>query len=315
MIRLYPGGDTSIQKLVHWIDPSRYDSAKILWIDSNMHTPVDLASPVLDGVEQVYFYDFFHAPEMLENRAVQRVKIVAEQIPTTWYTCNAKYIPGINSQRFDYLWNRTKWVTLEGQCSWKHASDARAYQRTQLHWRPRTKKYLGLNRCVNAFRKELIQTLRSYEGYISECGQGQVLGNPYVSDEQIKRGITVPPGAEYFDNSYISCQVESQHTGTNSVIFTEKTYDHLIRGRIVLNFGPVGYYEYLKKDGWQLPVGVDLDWDSISNDQKRFASYIKMLEQLLSWPVSQLQNWFLENKSVIEHNYNMLETKAYDRIN
>jgi hypothetical protein len=246
------------------------------------------------------------------------IDIVTEtslRYPTIWYTCNAKSIPNVNCIRFDYLWNRSKWATLEGRTGWKHASNGISYQRSPLTWNKRNKKYLSLNRSITNLRSKLINCLSEYDGYLSNVSKNIVLGNKFVSDIDIKQGVTVPPDSMFFSNSYISCQVESQYTGLNSVIFTEKTYDHLVRDRIVLNFGPCGFYKALENDGWKLPIEIDLSWDQESDTGKRFDGYINTMQNLLGKSLDQLHDWFMLNNNVIEYNYNMLERKSYDYIN
>jgi hypothetical protein len=97
-------------------------------------------------------------------------------------------------------------------------------------------------------------------------------------------------------------------------MFTEKTYEHLVRGRIVLNFGPCGFYQALELDGWKLPKNIDLSWDSEPNTEHRFNGYIEMLQTILNKPIEQLHEWFMINQDVVEHNYNMLENKPYNYI-
>ena len=91
-------------------------------------------------------------------------------------------------------------------------------------------------------------------------------------------------------------------------MFTEKTYDHLIQGRLVLNFGAPGFYQALRADGWAVPDNIDFSWDSESNTELRFQAYLTMLRTVFE---SDLHELFVSNKTVIEHNYNMLHTKPY----
>jgi len=290
------------------------NNADEIWIDSNQYSEINTNDPLFNGIQKVCFYDFFHAHNFLDAALVKRITHISNHYPTIWYTCNAKLIRGIDCQRFDYLWNRTKWATLDGRVSWKHCSDSRAYVRSGLHWNQRPKKYLSLNRSLTEYRIKLIDFLAKYDGYVSNVSQNLVIGNEHISDNEISQGVTVPPSASFFDNSYISCQVESQYDGVDSVIFTEKTYDHLVRGRIVLNFGPPGYYSCLKNDGWLVPKFLDLSWDNEINNKIRFQGYLDMLNSIFIQTKENLHNWFLSQKDVIEHNYNMLESKPYDFI-
>lgn len=293
------------------------ENATELWIDSTeLYSMVDFDHISFGQIKKICFYDFFHAHIFLDPIILDNIRKISEMYPTIWYTCNAKPISDINCQRFDFLWNRTKMATLEGRTGWKQICDPRPYQRTGLHWEPRSKKYLSLNRTLTKYRQRLVSFLeeQQLEGYLGNLTKNKIIGNKFVKNDDIMVGTGIPPSAEFFDDSYISCQVESQYEGTNSVIFTEKTYDHLVRGRIVLNFGPQGYYQCLANDGWLLPEGIDLSWDSEPNTEQRFQGYINMLSDLLNRPLFDLHDWFLSNRSMIEHNYQMLETKPYDTI-
>jgi hypothetical protein len=314
-IRLYPSESDVYGHCKTWLNVELSDrNADEIWIDSNQYVDININGPLFDGIKKVCFYDFFHAHWFLDPKLVERIIDISKCYPTIWYTCNAKQIEGIQCQRFDYLWNRSKWATLEGRVSWKHISDSRAYARNHLHWNQRPKKYLSLNRALTEYRVKLVNFLSKYDGYMSNISRNQVIGNEYVSDKDISNGVTVPPSANFFDCSYISCQVESQYDGTDSVIFTEKTYDHLIRGRVVLNFGPPGYYSCLEKDGWHLPKFLDLSWDNEINNNIRFDGYLDMLDSVLGQSIETIHHWFLSQKDMIEHNYNMLYSKPYDFI-
>jgi hypothetical protein len=314
-VRVYPGSDLGIRGLTPWSNIEVDESlANELWIDINQISKLDFSKKYFHNIDLVCFYDFFHAFPRLSNKVIDIVTETSQRYPTIWYTCNAKSIPNVNCIRFDYLWNRSKWATLEGRTGWKHASNGIAYQRSPLTWNKRNKKYLSLNRTITNLRSKLINCLSKYDGYLSNCSKNIVLGNKFVSDIDIKQGVTVPPDYMFFSNSYISCQVESQYTGVNSVIFTEKTYDHLVRDRIVLNFGPCGFYKALENDGWKLPIEIDISWDQELDTDKRFDGYIGTMQNLLDKSLDQLHDWFMINQDVVEHNYNMLENKPYNYI-
>lgn len=315
VVRVYPGCYLDIDNLDYWIKIKiDNDAATELWIDISHIRSIDFSNPCFNNINQVYFYDFFHAVPETSDQMLSIVKQTAERYSTTWYTCNVKQIPGINCIKFDYLWNRSKRAILEGIPGWKNVGNGLAYERSPMNWNKRNKKYLSLNRIKNSFRTQLINCLENYDGYLSDCNKNQILGNEYTTDLDIYRGLTVPPSKKFFDDSYISCQVESQYKGLNSIIFTEKTYDHLVRGRIVLNFGPRGFHQALEFDGWKLPKDIDLSWDLEPNTNLRFKGYINMLHNILNKSTERLHKWFIINQDVIEHNYNMLKNKPYDYI-
>jgi hypothetical protein len=130
--------------------------------------------------------------------------------------------------------------------------------------------------------------------------------------EHLHKGLTALPARHYLDSTYISCQVETVHLGSNSIAVSEKTYDHLIQGRFVLNFATAGFYQCLIEDGWKMPTDIDLSWDSIVDDDERFAAYICCLESLLSLSLTDLHDWFISNMPCWIHNQQMLHTKPYN---
>jgi hypothetical protein len=304
-IKLYPGSDPNL-KLV---DPGFVldDCAGELWIDHNID--VDINHTAFDQIKTVVFYDFFQVdPGSNINKIIGTIKQVAEKFPTTWVTANQLEVLGIATKKFDYPWNRSKAAYADKQLGWKHINNVAAYTQYPIHFNQRPKKYLNLCRSSYNYRQNLYNFLQQFDGYSSNISSGKVLGNDLAQDKHIIDGQHVPPGREYFDNSYVSCQVESQYTGNQSIVFTEKTYDHLIQGRLVLNFGAPGFYQALAADGWAVPNNIDFSWDSDPNTATRFQAYLNMLRTVFE---SDLHELFISNKTVIEHNYNMLYNKPY----
>jgi len=132
-----------------------------------------------------------------------------------------------------------------------------------------------------------------------------------------------PPARKYFDNTYISAQIESLCKGP-IMLYSEKTYDHLIQGRFVMNFGPRHFYRTLVNDGWKIPVGVDYSWDDMEETWEmqtvprlsrspRFHAYIQCLTDLSS-DMERLHNLFMTNIHVFVHNHEQLQQKPYDFI-
>lgn len=326
IVRLYPGSDTNLFTVQPWVDivPEDPDkkNATELWIDSNYTFNNDYRDfleqqDLFNGIERVCFFDFFHAYSVGSQIPFKRIEQVASKYPTMWYTCNANPIKyNIPTQRVDYVWNRAKRAYLDHAPGWKMSSNPRAYQQHPLNFDRREQKFMSLNRAVNAYRVLLLQLLKPYEdqGFLSHVNSSKILSNQYVDTQLIQQGINIPPDREYFDKSYMSFQVESQYSGVESIIFTEKTYDHLIQGRLVLNFGPPGFYRALEKDGWRLPVNIDLTFDSIEHDHQRWLKYADSVESLVKLSLNDLHDLFLLNRDVIEHNYEMLRTKPYDYI-
>ena len=307
-IKLYPGSDPNLTLVDRCFVLD--DTARELWIDH--HCDVDLNHQIFNNIKTVVFYDFFQVNSGSNvNKIIKTIKQVAERFPTEWITANQLEVPGITTKKFDHLWNRCKAAYADNVLGWKHIHDVNAYTQYPIHFDYRAKKYLNLCRASYSYRQNLYNFLQQFEGYSSNVYSGKVLSNDLTTDKDIVDGKTVPPNREYFDNSYVSCQVESQYIGNQSIVFTEKTYDHLIQGRLVLNFGATGFYQALAADGWAIPNCIDFSWDSELNTATRFQAYLNMLRTVFE---SDLHELFVSNKTVIEHNYNRLHTKPYYKL-
>jgi hypothetical protein len=324
LVRLYPESNPALFSAVSpWADIAKDNTnTKELWIDSNIQECdyIKRQPQAFDGIEKVCFYDFFHAQDYDQHISFEGIRAVAKHFPTVWYTGNAFPVENIDCQRFDYLWNRCRRAYLDGKPSWKQHPNPKIYTQHPLNFDLRTKTYMNLNHGLPFFRTKFLQKLQAYDnGYKSNVDQGQILENDYiVSNKYMIVNYNFPPAKKYFDDSYISLQIESQVGGIakdKSVIFTEKTYDHLIQGRLVLNFGACNFYRSLANDGWHLPIGIDLSFDQIQDDSQRFEAYWQLIEQLLQLSLSDMHDLFMLNRDGIEHNYNMLRTKPYDYIN
>jgi hypothetical protein len=290
------------------------DDSSELWIDISTNTdwnPITASNDL--SIKKIVFFDWLHTTARLRPNIVELVKQTQQYFDTTWYTLNAVAIPGIHNQkRFDFLWNRCKSAYYDHAPSWKQIEDCKLYTQYPLNFNLRTHGYLNLNRGNTPYRKRLYQFLNQYSGFQSFWADQVFLPNENFSNTKYP-GNLLPP-EYYLQNSYVSCQVESQYEGANSIVFTEKTYDHLIQGQIVLNFGPCGFYQALTHDGWKLPKGIDFGWDLIKNTNCRFLAYLDCLAQLFKQPIPKIHDWYLSNKDAVEHNYNRLATKPYSVI-
>lgn len=317
-IKLFPGGDPGVFTSANpWVDLK--ESNFEMWID--LSVPVEqlhnLKFKSFDNIDRVVFYDWYHTCYELPDIVVEVVKLIEDQCPTVWYTLNKKIIPGITTPqiKFDFLWNRCKAAYLDKNIGWKLSKSSDDYVQYPMHINLREYKYLSLHRRTETLRSQLTEFLKKYSGFSSNVFDNSILVGNTGDVESVRLGANLLPARKFLDNSYVSCQVESQYQGNKSIVFTEKTYDHLIQGRIVLNFGPCGFYQALQDDGWQLPIiGIDFSWDTIVDTSQRFQAYLDCLDQLFSKSITELHELFLANYRFLEHNHNMLKTKPYEYI-
>jgi hypothetical protein len=261
----------------------------------------------IDGIDRVIVTDWMGATPKLEDGIIEWVEELSKLVPTQWLTMSQYVDTTADWKTFDFMWNMTKNLYVYGEEGWKNAHPGN-YKQYPFIRTPRPNKALAMARQNYTPRQRLSKVLKKIPGNIVGCvNEGLVLLPNFGTEQDIRVGITVPPAKHYFDSTYISCQVESQHYGHRGIVFSEKTYWHLIQGRMVLNFGPAGFYRELFREGWRLPGEIDFSWDSDHNDKYRFRAYLDTVEKLLTR--SDLHEWFLHNEDIWLHNQQMLWNK------
>jgi hypothetical protein len=300
------------------------------WVDLHTTSDQELNSLIQEKkANKIVFYDIFHADSCMQDWWTPLVKKTSDNIPVEWITVNKLPIEDFSTTHYDFYWNRCKSVHTNGPSGVRYKSHVLPYKHHVLNWNPRSHQYLAPVR-GNTFRREdLLMFLKKYQGFYSNA-KLYICNHPEIEqayletdfdEDQIgadrRLGIIhgVPVAKHYYDNSYVSCQVESQHLTGGGIVFSEKTYDHLIQGRLVLNFGPQFYYQTLEQQGWKLWSDIDLSWDSIADNHQRWNKYLECLKNLFKLSMPDLHDIFLLNKSNIEHNWQQLYDRPYDYIN
>lgn len=320
-VALWPGGDGMIFHYPQWLPIVQNQESTELWVDFWCTTPKDLKQYMKTHlVKKLVFYDIFHADPLPASERLDLVKHYQTLIPTVLLTACKTPIRGIKTVwHFDFYWNRAKLAYLDKQGSWKQ-SPAENYNQWPIELARRPGALLSLYGKNNwAIKQHLYHQVKHLSGYHS----GQTADTSLPSET----GVTdfamltaTPPARKYFDNTYITAQVESVCKGP-TILYSEKTYDHLIQGRFVMNYGPRHFYRTLVNDGWKLPVGVDYSWDDVKDQdnsrqipaEPRFCAYIKELSELSS-NMERLHDLFIANRDVFAHNQQQLQQKPYDII-
>jgi hypothetical protein len=122
-----------------------------------------------------------------------------------------------------------------------------------------------------------------------------------------------PPHNEYYKNTFVSIYGETVEHGT-SIAVTEKTYDPLIKGHFVLPFSTSGFIRHLRGLGFEFPDFIDYSYDTILNDDLRYAAYEDELRRLVTLDITAWQAHWQDNYSMIRHNQLVFHEKPYDRI-
>ena len=322
-VALLPGCDDGIFRYTQWLPIVQNQQSTELWVYFWWVDPKKLKQYTKTHlVKKLVFYDIFHAHPCPDPTCLALVEHYQKLIPTVLLTACKTPIPGIkNVLHFDFYWNRAKYAYLDKKGSFKQQAGEN-YNQWPIELARRPGAILSLYGKNNwGIKQHLYHQVKHLSGYHS----GQTAETSLPSET----GITelsmlqaTPPARKYFDNTYITAQVESLCKGP-TILYSEKTYDHLIQGRFVMNFGPRHFYRTLVNDGWKLPIGVDYSWDDIEdqwvNDshkiatEPRFRSYIRCLLELSS-NMERLHERFVANRDVFAHNHEQLRQKPYDII-
>ena len=321
-VALLPGCDINIFNYPQWLPIVQNQQSTELWVYFWWVEPKKLKQYMKTHlVKKLVFYDIFHAHPSPAAECLDLVKHYQKLIPTVLLTACKTPIPGIkNVLNFDFYWNRAKYAYLDKKGTFKQLSHEN-YNQWPIELSRRPGAILSLYGKNNwPIKQHLYHQVKHLSGYHS----GQDANTSLPSETGVTdlvRLMAAPPAKKYFDNTYISAQVESLCKGP-TVLYSEKTYDHLIQGRFVMNFGPRHFYRTLANDGWKLSVGIDYEWDDIEDhhidshqipNEPRFRAYIKNLIELSS-NMERLHELFIANVDVFAHNQQQLQQKPYDII-
>jgi len=332
-IALMPGSDACIFIFPQWLPIEHDQSSNELWTDFWLYeVKPDTRLPLYTkntleeyikthAIQKLVFYDIFHSDPVFAQQRIDMVKHFQELLPTTFITIFKHPIPELhNVVHFDFYWNRCKQSYLDKKSSWKQL-DKQNFNQWPVLLDQRPLAVLSLyGRNNKHIKQHLYNSIHHIPGHHGGFSDETVL--PCETGETHIRSVSAtPPARRFFDSTYISAQLESLLKGPN-VIFCEKTYDHLIQGRFVLNFGPRHYYRTLIENGWRLPKGIDFSWDDIEDqtprdnisDEPRFVAYIDCLKKI-SADQNALHDLFIANIDVFEHNQQQLQQRPYDIFN
>jgi hypothetical protein len=178
-------------------------------------------------------------------------------------------------------------------------------------------------------RSDLIEKLQSYPGFLGNPTSGNILVGQSPDERSLYDQIGnigpiswMPMHNSYYDNSAISIYVEtitltgspgtpgSDVHGVRSV--TEKTWEPLIKGHLILPFAYSGFVDDLRKHyGVQFPDEIDYSYDNLSNDLDRWAVYITTVRELLNKGPDHLFKIKRDNLDKIIHNRDLFFNTGY----
>ena len=122
-----------------------------------------------------------------------------------------------------------------------------------------------------------------------------------------------PPHNEYYKNTFISIYGETIEFGLTTAV-TEKTWDPLIKGHFILPFSNAGFIGYLQSIGIQFPDFINYSYDTIIDDEKRFAAYSDEVKRLLALDLDAWRELWDNNLHILLANKRYFYNRDYHRI-
>lgn len=211
---------------------------------------------------------------------------------------------------WDFMWNRYRSYYTEtvpyNDLYLHHYAGPTAYRIPTLDfYNQRTKKFLSMTGREFGYRTSLYELVKDYsEGYTSNRSRGVTLeGHPVT-------GAFRPVPNNFYMDSYISIYCESNFLRPDLIHITEKTYEPLIKGHVILPFSNPGTISRLRDMGFCMPNFVDYSFDTIADPAARFSAVIEIFKDLT---MQNLHRLCQENQTVFEHNQACIKNIDYDR--
>ncbi len=276
----------------------------------NTHTSrwIEEATLLAKSKEVVVFYDLVNTGDYDHIKFCQfvsefnhptKVYLTVNQSPNL-KLANVKIIP------WDFMWNRTRAYYTESIPETLHLHH---YAMNQYHLpkldftRTRNKTFLSLTGRDYGYRTPLYEMVKEYNGYVSNRSK-----NIYLEQEHVLGAFSPVPNEFYLD-SYFSVYVESNCLQTDLIHITEKTFDPLLKGHIILPFSNPGTITRLQDMGFRFPEFIDYSYDSIQNPDARFSALIDQFKHLI---MQNLPKLYTDNADIFIHNQNCIKTIPYD---
>jgi hypothetical protein len=282
--------------------------------------------------------DIWHGVEGQSARLGKKLQRCNEYIITCIVNCHNT--PRIISN--DFMFNRTKayysqfpfspgvvkWYS-HGQLSYIIPNPKDADQKKKIFVAP-CKTYPDKPRLSRNHLRDILRDTHNELGYLGNIDADPTMflyphiEFPYCNNiEEIEnqtRPLSYnwwgysPPHSEYYRNTFISIYSESIEFGPD-IIVSEKTYDPLIKGHFILPFSNYGFIKWLCQLGIQFPEFIDYNYDTLEDDDQRMKAYFAEVNRLLSIPIEQWRQHYINNLKLLRHNQLMFHYRNYDRVN
>ena len=288
-----------------WFYPlvNHYNTHDVAWHEQQLKNSRQHDTVIFYDLVNTGDYEHTKFCEFISNfDHPRRIYLTVNQSPQL-KLANVKIVP------WDFMWNRYRSYYTETVPNDKlylhHYAGPQAYQIPKLDFdREKTKKFLSMTGREFGYRTALYEFVKDYsEGYVSNRSRGITLEGRSVT------GAFEPVPNNFYLDSYVSIYCESNFLSNTLVHITEKTYEPLIKGHVILPFSNPGTISRLKDMGFRMPNFVDYSFDTIQDPQKRFGA---VLEQFKNLMMQNLPKLYKQNRTVFEHNQACVQTIGYD---
>ena len=256
----------------------------------------------------VVFYDLMNTGDY-EHSMFRQFVSTFDHPNKVWLTVNQSKnfkLDGVKIIPWDFMWNRTKAYYTESISEEVHLHHYSfgGYKLPILDFtRDRKQPMLCMTGREYGYRTRLYEFIKDHSGFISNRSRGKILeGNQII-------GAFNPVPNEFYLNSYFSLYVESNCLQTDLIHITEKTFEPLLKGHLILPFTNPGAMQRLKDIGFQFTDQINYTFDTIQDPEERFSA---VLEEYTTLTMSNLDRIYKDSKEILIHNQNCINTIPYD---
>ena len=287
--------------------------------------PENIKNLDLSKFKKLVFCQTFHIDDLEAQEKVTKIEQLNHSNITV-ITLNQNLKSNIVKViHFDTCFARTKSFYFD-QDKIKHGwyySGNNSYVLNQIpEIKNHSKCFINLNNHLNFYRIKLYNTAKQYHslGYISNIDQNEILSSQNQEIQQLQnlddpiRHVYygyVPIANTYYDCSYFSVYVESCFTDPKNLLLpSEKTYEPLLKGHFILPFSNPGFIKFLKDFGFIFPDFIDYSYDSITDCDSRFETFIEEFKRIINLSWSEL---YTTHRDILLHNRKLFQTKSYNK--
>lgn len=296
------GFDASIISDRYWFYPlnDHYNTHQSGWQESQ--------SNQARSCSVVVFYDLVNIGDY-EHSVFRQFVSEFDHPNKVWLTVNQSgnlVIDGVKIIPWDFMWNRTKSYYTESipDTLYLHHYTAGRYTLPALDFsNSKEHSMLCMTGREYGYRTRLYELIKDNTGFISNRSRGRFLeGTPVI-------GAFSPVPNKFYLDSYFSLYVESNCLQTDLIHITEKTFDPLIKGHLILPFTNPGAVERLRDMGFRFTDQIDYSFDAIQDPEQRFQAVMTEYAKLT---VSNVDRIYKDSRDILIHNQQCITHIPYD---